>query len=141
VYALRDQEGWAALVEALNPFNRGWASKAAALVFIASKTTLRRAGEAEDSPSHSHSFDAGAAWGFLALQANTDGWATHGMTGLDFTAAAKAIGLPEGYRLEAAIAIGRPGDKGDLPEFLRERETPSGREPLEALVREARFPD
>lgn len=141
VYALRGEAGWEALLAALNPFNQGWASRAGALIFVVSKTTLRRQGEAEDSPSHSHSFDAGAAWGFLALQAARDGWATHAMTGLDFDAAARAIALPADFRIEAAIAVGRPGDKALLPEFLRGREKPSDRVPLSQLAFEARLPD
>ena len=47
--------------------------------------------------------------------------------------------MPADYRVEAAIAIGRPGDKSLLPEALRAREQPSERLPLAQLVSEGRF--
>jgi hypothetical protein len=47
--------------------------------------------------------------------------------------------VPAGYRVEAAIAIGRPGDKAILPEPLRAREQPSDRLPLSQLAWEGGF--
>ena len=38
----------------------------------------------EPSVSHTHSFDAGAAWACLALQATRMGYHAHGMSGVDF---------------------------------------------------------
>jgi hypothetical protein len=43
------------------------------------------------------------------------------------------------WRVEAAIAIGRPGDKSSLPEALRAREQPSDRLPLSQLAFEGDF--
>ena len=40
------------------------------------------------------------------------GWHTHGMVGFDMPRAAAELGVPDGYRVEAAIAIGKQGDKG-----------------------------
>jgi hypothetical protein len=37
------------------------------------------------------------------------------------------------------VAIGRPGDPNQLPDELRERETPSDRHPITDFVREGRF--
>ena len=48
--------------------------------------------------------------------------------------------LPPGYKVEAAIAIGRAGDKSILPEALQSREQPSERMPLSQLVNEGKFP-
>jgi hypothetical protein len=48
--------------------------------------------------------------------------------------------VPEGYRVEAAIAVGRKGDKAMLPEALQAREAPNGREPVEKFVFEGGFP-
>ena len=75
----------------------------------------------------------------VALQATRSGWAAHGMAGFDVPRTAAELGVPPDYRVEAAIAIGRPGDKSLLPEQLRAREEPSGRLPLSQLVREGRF--
>jgi hypothetical protein len=48
------------------------------------------------------------------------------------------LGVPDGYRVEAVIAIGKQGDKSLLPES-RAREQPSDRVPLAQLVREGHF--
>ena len=52
------------------------------------------------------------------------------MTRVAFYKARSVLAVPEGFRIEAAIAIGRRGDPATLPEGLRERETPSDRKPL-----------
>ena len=96
---------------------------------------LAAPGAAEATPIYSHSFDAGAAWAQLALQASLLGLHAHAMTGLNFATANAALGIPEGYRVEAAVAIGRLGDKEKLPESLRGRETPSPRRPRPARRR------
>jgi nitroreductase len=139
IYGLRGEPAFDTLLDLLVPGNQAWAAKAAALVFIASKRTMRPRGAEADAPSYSHSFDAGAAWGSMALQAHLDGWATHGMTGVDFPRAAEVLGVPEDFRLEAAIAIGRPGDKAILPPHFQAMEQPNDRMPLSAMTFKGRF--
>jgi nitroreductase len=107
---------------------------------LVSKTTLLPRGADKEVASYTHSLDAGAAWANLALQAARAGWAAHGMAGFDVPRAATELGVPPTYRVEAMIAIGRPGDKSLLPEALRAREQPSDRLPLSQLVCEGRFP-
>jgi nitroreductase len=139
VHAHRDGPGWEDLLGLLIPYNRAWAHRAAALIFAISHRFRRRStGEVE--AIYSHSFDAGAAWGYLALQAHRLGWAAHGMTGFDHERCYEALGVPKDeYRVEAAIAIGRQADKSVLPESYQARETPSDREPVSQLVFEGRF--
>ncbi|MGI4860564.1 MAG: nitroreductase family protein [Janthinobacterium lividum] len=139
IYARRESASWPTLLGLLNEFNQSWAKNAAALVFVLSNSVMRPPGSANDVPARSHSFDAGAAWGFLALQATRLGWYTHGMTGVDFDRAFGELGVPAGFRVEAAVAIGRLGDKSQLPEMLQGREAPSMRQPLAELVFEGRF--
>jgi len=68
------------------------------------------------------------------------GWAAHGMAGFHREQAHAAIGLPEGdFRIEAAIAVGRPTDASVLPESFRAREVPSLRKPITAFAFEGRF--
>ena len=107
---------------------------------LVSKTTMLPRGADKEVPSPTHSLDAGAAWANLALQAARSGWAAHGMAGFDVPRTAAELAVPTDYRVEAAIAIGRPGDKSLLPESLRAREQPSDRLPLSQLVSEGRFP-
>ena len=56
------------------------------------------------------------------------------MTGLDFDKARSELNVPDRIRIEAAVAIGRPGALDQLPESLRARETPSSRNPLDQIV-------
>ena len=58
--------------------------------------------------------------------------------GLTDTAFAQ-LQVPQGYRIEAAIAIGRRGDKSRLPEAMQSREEPNGRLPIEQLIMEGHF--
>jgi nitroreductase len=138
VYALRDTPAWETFLGLLVPGNQAWAKQAAVLIVTASKTTMAPRGT--EMPSYSHSFDAGAAWQNLALQATQLGWHAHGMVGLDMPRAAAELGVPDGYRVEMAIAIGRLGDKSTLPEAYQAMEAPNGRDPVASFAFEGKFP-
>lgn len=137
LYAQRGDANWDLFLSLLVPFNAGWAKDASALVFIVSDTLQKRGDQ--PAPLYSHSFDAGAAWACMALQATALGYHVHGMTGIDFDRAVTELRIPADYRLEAAVAIGRIGSPDALPDGLREREFPSGRRPLAETVRPGRF--
>lgn len=132
LYSHRDDANWDLFLSLLVPFNASWAKEAGVLVFVVSDTLMRK-GE-DGNPNHSHSFDAGAAWALLALQATALGYHTHGMTGIDLASIPEALGIPVDFRVEAAIAIGTKGPADLLPEGLREREVPSGRKPVSAIA-------
>lgn len=87
----------------------------------------------------SHSFDTGAAWGFLALQAVKIGLITHPMTGFDFEKAREVLGIPDDYNIEALVAIGYQDDKEKLPEELQAREQPNSRLPVENFIYNGSF--
>lgn len=89
--------------------------------------------------NRAHAFDAGAAWGYLALQATKLGLITHAMGGFDPEKAKEVLGVPDDYELHAVIAIGYQGEKEALPEQLQEREKPSGRRELSQTVFEGVF--
>ena len=112
---------------------------AGALVYILSDTVMQQPGSDEAKPLHSHSFDAGAAWALLALQATRLGYHSHAMTGVDFDRARTELGVPDRFRIEAAVAIGRQGDKSVLPEALQAREEPSGRNEITAFATPGNF--
>jgi nitroreductase len=139
VYARRDTPHWDKLLGLLIEFNQSWAKNASALVIMASQSTMTPPGKTDPVPSHSHSMDAGSAWGYAALQAMKLGWHTHGMVGFDLDRAFAELGFPPGYRVEMAFAIGRKGDPATLPDAMREREVPSPRKPLSETVFEGRF--
>jgi nitroreductase len=139
VYALRGSEQWDSFMSLLIDFNQGWAKSAAAILFVVSRTHSGELGSAEQKPIYSHSFDAGTAWGFMALQAHMSGYEAHGMTGVHFDKAPDVLGIPDGYRVECAVAIGKIGDKNQLPEGLRDREVPSPRKPLSDVAFNGKF--
>ncbi|MDE1149839.1 MAG: nitroreductase family protein [Azospirillaceae bacterium] len=139
VYALRGTPSWDKLLSLLLPFNQAWAKEAGALVFIVSATTLLPPGATERVPYRSHAFDTGAAWGFASLEAQRLGWHSHAMGGFDHERSPAELGLPADYRVEAAVAFGRLGDKSILPEKLQAREVPAPREPLSALAFDGAF--
>jgi nitroreductase len=139
VYARRGTPQWEPLFHALMDMNQPWAAHASVLAYIISDRFRRRA-DREPTENRSHSFDTGAAWAYLALQAQNLGWAAHAMGGFHVDKAHEAVGAPEAdYRIEAALAIGRPTDASVLPESYRAREVPSGREPLAGFVFEGRL--
>ena len=64
----------------------------------------------------------------FALQATRSGWYTHGMVGFDHDRAFAELDVPQGYRVECAVALGHIGDKATLPEMLQAREQPNDRQ-------------
>jgi nitroreductase len=139
IYAHRDSAAWPRFLSLLMPFNAMWAQRASVLVFVVSDTLIQLPRADSLSVSHSHSFDAGAAWVLLALQATRLGYHAHGMTGVEFERARTELSVPDRFRIEAAVAIGRIGDKSTLPPEFQAREAPNGRKELKDLVMEGSF--
>jgi nitroreductase len=141
LYAKRGDGDWERFLNLLIPWNRAWAQSASVLLYILSDSlpfTDKATGQ--PSPSHTHSYDAGAAWVSLALQATRMGYHAHGMSGIQHELARTELAIPDRYRLEAACVIGRIGDPAQLDDKLRARETPSGRKPLADFVFRGNFP-
>lgn len=137
LYARRGDENWERFVSLLIESNRIWARNASVLIFIVSDK-FNRAGE-EPKPNYCHSFDCGAAWQNMALQATAMGYHAHGMIGFDMERAVQELRIPEDHRLEAAVAIGRKDAKEKLPEKLQEREAPNGRRPVSEFAMAGSF--
>ena len=135
LYARRATAGWDRFFGLLAEGNRAWAGKAGLLVVLVSRTRFER----NDHPARTHSFDCGAAWQNLALQATAMGLVAHAMQGFDYERARTELGVPDGYAVEAMIAVGRPGEIEDLPEGPRGMEVPNGRKPVAEIAREGGF--
>ena len=123
-YALHGDANWAAFSTIPNEFNRRWCLNAGALLVVLS----------DKAESGMHSFDAGCAWGYLALQAHAMGLATHAMGGFSADEARQVLGLPAHLVPEVVIAVGQRADAATLPDDLREREVPSGRKSLDEVL-------
>jgi len=135
LYARRNTQHWQLFFNLLTDSNKVWNVNSAVLLVMISRNTFDNG-----QPSRTHSYDTGAAWENLALQGNLKGYVVHGMQGFDYEKARVALGIPEGYTVEAMAAIGRPGRKEDLPETLQARETPSSRRSLKETAFEGPFP-
>lgn len=135
VYAKRETLYWEKIFNLLTPFNQAWCQKAAVLVVVISRNTFYW----NNKPARTHSFDTGAAWENLALQSSLLGLVAHGMEGFDYDRAKTELQIPDGYTVEAMIALGKPGKKEDLPKELQEREELSDRNPVGTFVFEGLF--
>lgn len=140
LYARRDDDLWSYFLSVLDPLNSRWARDASALIFLLSDTVMPGDGDRPEAISHYNSFDAGAAWAQIALQATALGYAAHAMAGLVFEEAPKVLLFPARYKLEIAISIGRRADPAGLPDDLKADEMPSGRIPLDQIAFAGRFP-
>ncbi len=134
IYGIKGTQEFDTLLSLLIPFNEGWAKEAGALVFIASVTSFD--GQRQNL---TNSFDAGAAWMSLALQAHSMGLITHGMAGIEYEKAPLILELSPLLKIEAAAAIGYQGDPASLPEGLRAREAASDRQSLSDIAFKGRF--
>jgi len=137
IYASREDDEWDTFVDLLSEGNRAWATDAAVLAVIVSKTTFDHNGE----PAPVHSFDTGAAWQNLALEGARRELAIHGMAGFDYERAAAELEVPDEFDVEAMVAIGERAPPETLPDELQEREQPSDRKSLAEIVHRGGFED
>ncbi len=135
IYVRRGDKEWELLYGTLVDFNKQWTKNADTLVLIISRKTF----EHNEKPSVTHSFDAGAAWMSLALEAHARNIITHGMEGFDYEAARKNLNISDKYDVLAMVAIGKPGDKEKLPPEIAAKEVPSTRKPLQDIVSRGKF--
>lgn len=132
IYAKRNTEHWDRLFNLLAEGNKTWAKNSALLVVVISRKNF----EYNEEPARTHQFDAGFAWGNLALEAYSRGIVAHGMQGFDYEKARVDLGIPTDFEVMAMIAIGKKGPKEILPPELQEKEKLSDRKPLKDIIME-----
>ena len=110
-YARNGSKDWQKFSDLLEPGNAVWAKNAGVLLLVISKKTF----DYDGRPSRTHTFDTGAACQNLSLQAESMDIMTHGMEGFDYDKAREVFKIPADYEVEAMFAIGRLGNKEDLP--------------------------
>jgi nitroreductase len=135
LYAMRNTAHWDTFFGLLVPGNQAWCRSAAALIVAVSKTTF----DFNNKPARTHAYDTGAAWAYLALQGSFLGLVVHGMQGFQYDRAKEMLRVADEYQVEAMAAVGRLGNKEDLPLPLQEREFPSGRKTVEEFAFEGGF--
>ncbi len=135
LYAKRGTRNWDVFFDLLTEGNKIWAKNAAVLVVVISRKNF----EYNEKPSRTNIFDTGAAWENLALQGSLRGLVVHGMQGFDYDKARTVLTIPDNYEVCAMIAIGKKGNKEDLPKDLQKMEEPNDRRPLKEIVIEGVF--
>ncbi|MES2344971.1 MAG: nitroreductase family protein [Chlamydiota bacterium] len=135
LYAKRNTPEWPLFFNLMVEFNQSWAKNASLLLLIISAKNF----EHNNKPSQTHSFDTGAAWMSLALEASSRGLIAHGMEGFDYDLARKSLNVPDNYQVEAMAAIGKRALKETLPEDLQKKELPSPRKPTKEFIRMGKF--
>jgi len=137
LYATKGSRNWKMFFDLLVEFNQMWVKNAAVLVLVISKKTFGK--DKKNAPSPTHSFDTGAAWMSLALQARMNNLITHGMAGFDYDKARKVLKIPKDYQVEAMVAIGKQGQVKDLHPRMQKSEKPNTRKKLSEVVSEGKF--
>ena len=140
LYSLRDDENWRNYLDLLGPFNAAWAQHASALLFVLSDTVMPGEGDRPEKPSGTHSFDAGAAWAQLALQATALGYQAHAMAGIYRDLSRTRLAIPDQYCIEIAVAIGKRADPSMLSKELQAREQLSQRFSIDRIAFAGGFP-
>ena len=114
--------------------NQLWANKAPILIAIVAKDIF-----SNGKPNCWSAFDAGAAWGYLSLEAHRRGLITHAMGGFSREKSRELLGIPAEHSIISIVAVGKMGNMSELPQELREKEQPALRRDLEEVVFYGKF--
>lgn len=125
-----DENKLSKLRSILAPSNQVWANNAPVLILIASKKNF----DYNNKNNRWHEFDAGTAWGYMSLEAQSRGLITHAMGGFDVEKAHKLLNISDEYDVIAVVAVGKYGDKNNLSKELQEREYPDTRKGIDELI-------
>ena len=135
IYAFNNTPYWDPLYNLLVDFNKSWVKLGSVLIMILSMKNF----EKNNKFSRTHSFDTGAAWENLALQAYSMGLVVHGLSGFDYKRAELELKIPEHFSIEAMCVIGKPGKIENLPSEIQKEEKRREKKPISELISEGIF--
>lgn len=135
LYAKRNTAAWPLFFNLMVDFNKMWTQNASALILVISGKHF----EHNDKPCRTHSFDTGAAWMGMALEAASRGYVIHGMEGFDYDKASRDLEIPKEYQVEALVAVGKRAPLSSLPPDLQKKEMVSNRKKPEEIAFEGKF--
>lgn len=141
LYAMRDTPEWKTFFGLLVEINQSWAFRASALVFVLSDTRVMRPNSDKPIDSYTHIFDTGMAYGQMALQATSMGLFTHPMQAFDRVRAHAELKVPDFLRFACAVAVGRKGHPDQLSDYMKGREAPNGRRPMNSMIATGEMPE
>jgi nitroreductase len=133
-----DADGFERLLGCLVPANQAWAQAAPVLALSVVQHNFSR----NDNPNRVALHDLGAASATLTLEATARGIAVHQMSGVNVDHARTVCGVPEGFDVIAALAIGYVSSSDDVAEELRNRDAnPRTRKSLDTYVFSSKWED
>jgi len=110
--------------------NQGWAKDNAVIGFVVGEKNFEHNGK----PNAHFSFDSGAAWMALTLQARMEGYYTHGMGGIKVAEAADYLKVnTDECEVIMGFTIGKLADLSQLDNEQRKNEIPNSRKPLSEI--------
>lgn len=126
-----DKEEFERLLSCLTEGNQVWAKAAPVLALGVVKLEFTHNGATNRVAIH----DLGQASASLTMEATSRGLSVHQMAGILPDRAREIYGVPDGFEVVTALAIGYAADPDSLPERLKKRDiTPRRRKPLEDIV-------
>jgi len=141
LYAMHGTKEFKKFFGLLDDFNILWTKNSGALIVLISRNNSeKKEGEDKEKPDKLHSFGTGSALISLMLQARMKNLIAHGMAGFDYDKARKDLKIPDGYTVEAMIAVGTQGNIEDLHERMQKSEKPNQRKPLKEIIASGDFP-
>jgi len=118
-YAKHGERAFDRFIECLNPGNQVWAGKSSLLILSVARKRFNYKNRANRHALH----DVGAANLSIALEATGHGLQAHQMGGFDMSRTLETFGLDIMEDEPVCfIAVGQPGDPGNLPGEFEERE-------------------
>ena len=135
LYAESGSKEWETFFNLLVEGNKVWCDKASHLFCLVSKDTFTL----DNSPNAVASLDCGASMQNFLLQTAELGLVGHAMGGFDWEAAKEKLEIPDGYSVQAMIALGRAGELSELPEELAKIEKPTSRKAIEEIATHGKF--
>ncbi len=119
IYAEKGSKEYLSILDCLSDFNKKWANNAPLLLLTVYKE------KTDDGKENFHALhDLGLSLGNMTMQAQYLGIALHHMAGVDWEKAQIIFGVPQGFHISTAIAVGYyGGNLNNLPEDLRQQET------------------
>lgn len=137
LYAFKGTPAYDKIVRCLSDFNKKWVRHAPVLLLTAIKEKFD-----SGKPNYHALHDLGLAMGNMTQEAQSRSIALHHMAGVDWEKAQEVFGVPAGYHIVTAVAVGfYGGDASELPENLEKMEhTRRERLPLEAVVFKGAWP-
>lgn len=114
----KNTDSYQKIFDCLGEWNQKWAITAPVLIIAISKKTYSKNGK-----DNAHAkYDLGAAVAHLSMKAFEHELYVHQMAGFDAEKAREVLEIPENFEAVTAIALGRKGNKEQLPEDIAKTE-------------------